>query len=162
MTSRCPPAINPTRGRANVESSAVPRAAQLPGLLSGLAPALLSAVLSGCLPSSPGPANVANAIDLELSLTPDDRVATPDLPRDPMDLALALADLSIRSDLADPYPAGPYGTAVGDVVPDFHFEGYYDVTGVWPATLLPFGDVSFRRLRGSGARYLFIATGSYW
>jgi hypothetical protein len=67
------------------------------------------------------------------------------------------------ADLAQPaigYPPGPYGGTVGDVLPNFTFQGYWSptkTTGL--ATTQPFGAVTLDMARTSGARYgmIFLA-----
>ena len=96
--------------------------------------------------------------------------AKPDLAvaASPPDLARAQgggADLAQTpaADLAMPamgYPPGPYGGAVGDVVPDFTFQGYWSPTKTMGlATSQPYGALTFDMARTSGARYgmIFLA-----
>ena len=123
----------------------------------GLGAAIGAALLAGCAPPIAASGGIA-AADLAVGAASIDQLAV----ADPADLASALADLTVPADLTDRYPPGPYGTDAGDTVPDFSFDGYYDVSGQWPASLLPYGKVTFQQLRRSGARYLLIATGAFW
>lgn len=61
------------------------------------------------------------------------------------------------------YPAGPYGSAVGDVLPNFTFQGYFSpesTSGL--SSSQPFGVVTFDQLRTSGKKYAFIHLEATW
>jgi hypothetical protein len=55
-----------------------------------------------------------------------------------------------------PYPAGPYGTAKGDVIADLSWEGYVNDAADAVATTRPYGPYSLDALRHSGRRYALV------
>ena len=80
---------------------------------------------------------------------------------DSPDLALAEVppDMTEVDMVAPGYPAGPYGTSVGDVLENLTFKGYFSpskTTGL--AKELPFGDVSLDQLRKSGAKVAHVSS----
>ena len=96
-------------------------------------------------------------------------------------LALAIAGMALAAgcskseappvemvDLAeDPhiagYPEGPYGTGVGDIIPNFNFQGYVSLTKTSGlASSEPWGDVYMNDLRKSGSKYAAIQLAAYW
>lgn len=66
-----------------------------------------------------------------------DSVATPDVESDTLLVADA-ADAIADADLYGPYPAGPYGKNVGDVVPNLRLRGYVNATSDAISTTKPF------------------------
>lgn len=85
----------------------------------------------------------------------------------PADMAVLPPDL-ILADLKDQsYPAGPYAQAgnvnVGDVLPDFTFQGYFSPNSTMGlANAKPFGEVTFGMLHDSGARYAIVVLSAFW
>ncbi|HZS40519.1 MAG TPA: hypothetical protein VFF06_26990 [Polyangia bacterium] len=67
--------------------------------------------------------------------------------------SLAAADFAVSPDLApgllpNGYPAGPYGTNVGDTIDDFTFQGYFSptrTTGLSSADT--YGAMTFNQMR---------------
>ena len=67
--------------------------------------------------------------------------------------SLAVADLAVSPDLTpgtlpNGYPAGPYGTGVGDTIDDFTFQGYFSptrTTGL--ASAETYGPITFNQMR---------------
>jgi hypothetical protein len=86
--------------------------------------------------------------------------APPDMTALPPDLILA--------DLKDnDYPSGPYaqsgGVNMGDVLPDFTFQGYFSPnTTMGRASSKTFGEVTMGMLHDSGARYAIINLSAFW
>jgi hypothetical protein len=87
--------------------------------------------------------------------------------------AQAAADMTALPDLVGldfkdhGYPAGPYAQSgnvnVGDVLPDFTFQGYWSPRGTTGlATSQAFGEVTFGMLHDSGARYAVINFAAFW
>ena len=85
----------------------------------------------------------------------------------PVDMAVLPPDL-ILADLKDTtYPAGPYAQAgnvnLGDVLPDFTFQGYWSPSAVMGrASSQPFGEVTFGMMHDSGAKYAIVALSAFW
>ncbi len=105
-------------------------------------PLILSAALAGC--GAAGDASTDGPGD-----------APPDLTL-AVDLAPA-PDLTPRGTLPNGYPGPPYGAAVGDVVQNFSFKGYFapDVT-TGLASAQTYGDVSFNDARMSGKKFMLV------
>src|SRR5439155_8280241 len=83
-----------------------------------------------------------------ISFGPTDGGAAGDMPRVSTDQGPPPPDL-----IVDRYPAGPYGPNVGDVLPNFTFQGYWSPTATMGlASNEPYGDVTFDMLRKSGKR----------
>jgi hypothetical protein len=84
-----------------------------------------------------------------------------------MDMAIPPPDL-IGADLKDTsYPPGPYAQAgnvnVGDVLPDFTFQGYFSPTATTgKSNTQPFGEVTMGMLHDSGAKYAILNLSAYW
>jgi hypothetical protein len=57
------------------------------------------------------------------------------------------ADASDAGEMYGPYPAGPYGNKVGDVVPNLKWRGYVNATSDEVSTKLAFVDTSLDALR---------------
>ncbi len=75
----------------------------------------------------------------------------------PQDFASA-ADLAPPADFAtvNGYPAPPYGPNVGDVIPDFTFQGYFSPTATTGlASAQTFGPIAFDQVRKTpNAKYM--------
>ena len=114
--------------------------------------ALALAAASGCTPGT-GPA-VADDLSME-PVPPDMTVLPPDLS---------------GSDLKDhDYPAGPYAQSgnpnVGDVLPDFTFQGYWSptaTTGLASGNGAQFGEITMGMLHDSGAKYAILNLSAFW
>lgn len=52
-----------------------------------------------------------------------------------------------------PYPAGPYGNAVGDTLANLAWEGYVNLDASASSDTLPYGDYSTDDMRKSGKSY---------
>ena len=81
----------------------------------------------------------------------------------PADMAVLPPDLTLVDLKAAGYPAGPTGPNIGDVVPDFTFQGFWSptkTTGL--ASTETWGEVNFDMLRTSGAKYALIQTAAFW
>lgn len=72
-------------------------------------------------------------------------------------VALDTASTDTGTDAAlGPYPAGPFGKNAGDVIANFHWEGYHnDVADVLVNTK-PYGKYSMDDARLSGRRYALL------
>ncbi len=57
---------------------------------------------------------------------------------------------------ADPYPKGPYGIAVGDVIADRTWVGYQNPTADAVSTTKPYGAYSLGDAHASGKRYALV------
>lgn len=85
----------------------------------------------------------------------------------PADMAALPPDL-LGADLKDStYPPGPYAQAgnvnVGDVLPDFSFQGYWSPNALMGlANSKPYGEVTFGMMHDSGARYAIVALSAFW
>lgn len=67
------------------------------------------------------------------------------------------ADLVAAPDLApSAYPAGPYGSAVGAVIPNLVWQGYDNPAADAVSTTKPFGAYSMDALRLGGKRYAVV------
>lgn len=89
------------------------------------------------------------------SLAASDLAAYFDL-REPADL-VAVADLA-----RTPYPAGPYGNAIGDTIPPLVWEGYVDPKADAVADTKPYGSYSMDALRMSGAPYGLVHVSEFY
>lgn len=95
------------------------------------------------------PAQPGNASDLSGSVLVDLSRSSP-------------ADLSqTKGDMAQQYPAGPYGNHVGDTFPPLVWEGYSDPTADAIATSKPYGPYTMDDLRRSGSRYAAIHASAF-
>ena len=62
-----------------------------------------------------------------------------------------------------PYPAGPYGVAVGNTFPDIQLQGYVNDSAVGIANTKPFVALyTMDDLRVSGARYALIHNSEFF
>lgn len=57
-----------------------------------------------------------------------------------------------------PYPAGPYGSNMGDTLEDLQLDGYLNAAGTQLSTTLPYAPVSMQNLRETGRRYALVHT----
>ena len=57
-----------------------------------------------------------------------------------------------------PYPAGPYGSNMGDTLEDLQLDGYLNAAGTQLSTTLPYAPVSLQNLRETGRRYALVHT----
>jgi len=124
---------------------------------------LLGLSLSGCA-DAPRPdalALDAGAVDapratLDAPAVVDAPVAV-DVPAR-VDLSAA-PDAQGPADAGDGYPAGPYGTAVGQVLGDMRLEGFVNPTAEGLASARPYVSTSMAALRGRGRGYgvVFVA-----
>lgn len=60
-----------------------------------------------------------------------------------------------------PYPAGPYGHAVGDTIADLAWEGYVNETGQLSSDQLPYVDYGTDAMRKSGRPYGLIHVSAF-
>lgn len=107
--------------------------------------------------------------------------ATADLAPAPGDATLAAADLATALDLAplldlspapdltpaadlavDAYPAGPYGSAVGDTIAPLVWEGYVNPTAIGLANKQPYVTLAMNDLRRSGNRFALLYAADFW
>ena len=63
---------------------------------------------------------------------------------------------------APPYPAGPYGINVGDVLQNLSWDGYINTTGAVVSTSLPYGPTSLQDLRGNGHGYALVHLSDFY
>jgi hypothetical protein len=61
-----------------------------------------------------------------------------------------------------PYPPGPYGINVGDVLQNLSWDGYVNKTGAALSTTLPYGPTSLQDLRGDGHGYALIHLSDFY
>lgn len=75
--------------------------------------------------------------------------AVSDAVADVFDAAVAqdVTDVASASDVVTPYPAGPYGNNVGQVLANLNWEGYVNNDGAMVSTALPYGPTSLEALR---------------
>jgi len=75
--------------------------------------------------------------------------AMSDAVADVFDAAVAqdVTDVASASDVVTPYPAGPYGNSVGQVLANLNWEGYVNTDGAMVSTALPYGPTSLETLR---------------
>lgn len=91
--------------------------------------------------TSPDAASGSDVLLVDASAAPPD-VASPDgAPPD---------------DAHQGYPAGPYGSAVGQVVADLAWEGYVNDAHERVSTELPFGPTSMGAVRATGAPFALV------
>lgn len=117
---------------------------------------LLGLCLSGC---ADGPRPDALALDAGFVDTPHvpfDTPAAEDAPAVTAPDATARADVQTPADTGDGYPAGPYGTAVGEVLGDMRFEGFVNPTAQGLASARPYVSTSMAALRGQGRGYAVV------
>ena len=101
----------------------------------------LTATCGGAVVSDAGPRDLAATSGADLA-------GGGDTPLDQSTLADLLPDLALG-----PYPAGPYGNQVGDVIPPLVWEGYVDLAADAVANTKPYRRYTMDDLRRSGARY---------
>ena len=66
------------------------------------------------------------------------------------------ADASASDAAQGAYPAGPYGSAVGSVVADLRWEGFFNESNEDVSTELPFGPTSLGAVRATGAPFALV------
>ena len=116
---------------------------------------LLGLALSGC---ADGPRPDGLALDagfVDTPRVPFDAPAAVDAPVVAVD-APARADVQSTRDAGDGYPAGPWGTAVGEVLGDMRFEGFVNPTAQGVASARPYVSTSMAALRGRGRGYAVV------
>ena len=79
-----------------------------------------------------------------------------------LDDVAAMADASDVGMVVGAYPPGPYGNAVGDVVPNLAWVGYVDPTGTVPTISEPYGPTSMGALRGTGHGYALLHVSEFY
>jgi hypothetical protein len=84
-------------------------------------------------------------------------------PRQP-DLTMAPDLAPSSSDMKDnDYPPGPYGSNIGDTLPDFTFQGYWSPQQTQGRSNVgKFGEVTFGMMHRSGAKYALIELGAFY
>jgi hypothetical protein len=55
--------------------------------------------------------------------------------------------------MVGPYPAGPYGRAMGNVLANLEWEGYVNLDGAVVSSMLTYGPTSMQAIRETGRRY---------
>ena len=101
--------------------------------------------------------DLAGASDLSGGASGGD-MSPPDLTV-PLDL---LADLALPSDLGDQYPAGPYGSKVGDTIGPLAWEGYKNPSAMGLAENAPYGALTMNDLRRSGKKFGLLYGADYF
>jgi hypothetical protein len=61
-----------------------------------------------------------------------------------------------------PYPAGPYGINVGDVLQNLSWDGYVNKTGAAVSTSLPYGPTTLQDLRGDGRGFALVHLSDFY
>lgn len=61
-----------------------------------------------------------------------------------------------------PYPAGPYGTARGDVLENLAWEGYTNPDGLRVSTMYPWGATSMQAIRETGRGYAMVHLSEFY
>lgn len=61
-----------------------------------------------------------------------------------------------------PYPTGPYGINVGDVLQNLSWDGYVNLSGAVVSTSLPYGPTTLQDLRGSGRGFAMIHLSDFY
>jgi hypothetical protein len=84
---------------------------------------------------------------------------TPDGATDSADDPIAMMDSPVGP---PPYPAGPYGINVGDVLQNLSWDGYVNTTGAVVSTSLPYGPTSLQDLRGNGHGYALVHLSDFY
>ena len=72
-----------------------------------------------------------------------------------VDRGVVSTDSSADADVG-PYPAGPYGNAMGDVIANLSWEGYVNTTGGAVSTTRPYTPTSMQAQRMLGRRYALV------
>lgn len=101
---------------------------------------------------SSGSASVADAADGSATEDTGVEVAIEDTLTDALTDTVADTFADVAGETTDPptygpYPAGPYGNNVGDVVPDLKWQGYVNPTADVVSTTRPFAATSLDELR---------------
>ncbi len=75
----------------------------------------------------------------------------------------ATADAAAPEASVAAYPAGPYGNQIGDVIPNFTFQGFFAPSRTMGlASAETWGPVSMDQFRRTGAKFLVIELGAFW
>jgi len=98
--------------------------------------------------SSPDAALIADAVGAD---TIDPLDAAPDAPGGDVASQDAPPDASSLA-----YPAGPYGSAVGQTVADLAWEGYVNEAHELISTELPYGPTTMGAVRATGAPFALV------
>ena len=123
------------------------------------------AMSSGCngQPSAPD-SSASDVANTEASAadraSPMDSSIT-DVVRQMMDAPTEVAMMDGSSDVG-PYPAGPYGTAQGDILANEQWVGYVNPTGNVVSTTLPFTMTSMQDMRMLGRRYALVHLSEFY
>src|SRR5262245_6962677 len=109
------------------------------------------------------------AAPVDLQRSPGDLAALSDGAAPAFDLAAAVLDLAVASDLAQPpdlrtvpdlagYPPAPYGNKVGDVIAPLVWEGFINPGANGLANGAPYGALAMNDLHHSGNKYALLYT----
>lgn len=78
----------------------------------------------------------------------------------------AMGDVAMADVVADasagPYPPGPYGNRMGDVLANLSWEGYVNSAGGAISTTRPYGTTTLQQLRGSGRGYALVHVSDFY
>ncbi len=112
--------------------------------------------LAACgAPSSPPPSVPSPDAALAADAVGADAVPAPDVAPDAP--AEDVASQDAPPDASPPgYPAGPYGSAVGQTVADLAWEGYVNEAHELVSTSLPYGPTSMGAVRATGAPFALV------
>ncbi|MBI5516372.1 MAG: hypothetical protein HY909_21485 [Deltaproteobacteria bacterium] len=143
-----------------------------PSVLRGwpqAAVALLAAVACGSpTPDgalSPLPGGDAGGTADTGAMTPPQDSGQPTADAAPMADTTPAADTAPPQDADPGYPPGPYGGRVGNTLPNFTYQGFWNPTAVMGLardTEAGITEVTFDMVRRSGARFALIQLGAYW
>jgi hypothetical protein len=131
-------------------------AALLPGAVFGLVVACSSGSGNSVTAGNDGAANDGTAAD-DGGNPPNPEAAT-----DSADGPIAMLDSPAGDTGAPPYPPGPYGINVGDVLKNLSWDGYVNTTGAVVSTSLPYGPTSLQDLRGDGHGYALVHLSDFY
>ncbi|MEZ4408582.1 MAG: hypothetical protein R3A52_19215 [Polyangiales bacterium] len=94
----------------------------------------------------------APAVDVATVDAPAVDVPTKDVAED------VAADVMVVADASGvgPYPEGPYGNAVGNVLQGLEWEGFDNPTGEGVSNTRPYGPLSMQDVRARGRRYAIV------
>ena len=112
-------------------------------------------LLTSCGGSESDPATTPatdSAVTVADTTTSDDTSTSPDDTSTPADTNVAMTDSTAADTPAmetgfGPYPAGPYGNKVGDVVANLAWEGYVNLTADAISTTKPYVTADLDKLR---------------
>lgn len=125
---------------------------------------------TSCGTSTEGsPQAVDDAVATDTATTAPDTTATTEdttvLPDEgsPSDALLADASDVMGPPVYGPYPAGPYGNKVGDVLPDLKWQGFVNATSDAQSDTKPFVSTSLDALRRTARKpYALIHVSEYF